>query len=379
MSGNVTYYAHWVQTEYVNYELYPDPDVSVTMPTEMATVYDGYLYNDGGVVGTIQVKVSKQSRTETLSKATATIQIIGEKKRTIRGEVLVFINEKGFGYAFAEVLNDGSYVDLEFWGLYGMSGYFNDYVIDGARNLFSSKDKGEKADAEAVLAPWLGALNMKCPEGVLSVTIAKKGKVTIKGTYKGEKVSAKAQALIGEDMICIPVVYSKKSVNLAFTVWLPIGGGDAEMVGFDGAIIGKAGTLKSNAKFRIEADILADIPSAIDEIDGHKLLPDGESVTASGKKWAVADGAKAAKVAYKKGEGLSITPGKKGAGIANASGLKLTYKSKDGSFTGSFTVYAIEKDKLKKHKATVSGVLINGVGYGTATIKKLGSWAITIE
>ena len=150
-------------------------------------------------------------------------------------------------------------------------------------------------------------------------------------------------------------------------------------MGLEGAVVGKAGALRTNAKFTIDGDIRADIPSAIDEIDGLKLLPDGESVTASGKKWAVADGAKAAKVAYKKGEGLSITPGKKGDGIANASCLKLTYKSKDGSFTGSFTVYALENNKLKKHKATVTGVLINGIGYGTATIKKLGSWAITIE
>jgi hypothetical protein len=41
-------------------------------------------------------------------------------------------------------------------------------------------------------------------------------------------------------------------------------------------------------------------------------------------------------------------------------------------------VYAIEKGKLKKHKATVTGVLINGIGYGTATIKKVGTWAVKI-
>ena len=49
--------------------------------------------------------------------------------------------------------------------------------------------------------------------------------------------------------------------------------------------------------------------------------------------WVVANGAKAAKVAYKKGEGLSITPGKKGEVPANPSGLKITYKDKDGSFS----------------------------------------------
>jgi hypothetical protein len=41
-------------------------------------------------------------------------------------------------------------------------------------------------------------------------------------------------------MICIPVIYSKKTVNLAFAIWLPLDGGEAEVVGLDGAIIGKA-------------------------------------------------------------------------------------------------------------------------------------------
>ena len=346
-----------------------------SVPTGAASVYDGYLYSENTVYGIIQVKVAKPKTNkktgDITSKASAVIQIIGAKKVTLKGDMDV-VNGR-----FEVPAKNGDILVLCF-GADGIFGSFGNYHVEGVRNLFSSKDKTEKASAEAALEDWLGALNVKCDNGVLSVTVAKKGKVTIKGTYEDAKVSVKAQALIGEDMICIPVVYSKKSVNLAFTVWLPIDGGNAEVVGLDGAVIGKAGTLKSNAKFRIEADILADIPSAIDEIDGHKLLPDGESVTASGKKWVVADGAKAAKVAYKKGE-PTITEGKKGAGIANASGLKLTYKSKDGSFTGSFTVYALENNKLKKHKATVSGVLINGVGYGTATIKKLGSWDILIE
>ena len=376
VTGNATYYAQWVETEYVNYGLYPDSDVSITMPTEMATVYDGYLYNNGGVIGTIQVKVSKQSRTEPLSKATATIQIIGEKKRTIKGEVVRLGTEKGLGYMFEHTFKDGSYMRLEFWGLYGMYGYFDDYMIDGARNRFSSKDKGEKADAEEILKPYLGAYSMICDGGILSVNIAKKGKVTIKGTIEGNKVSAKAQVLIGEDVLCIPVIYSKKSVNLAFTIWLPIDGGNAEIIGLDDAVIGKAGTLKNGARFIVEGDI-GDYIETEDERT-LELLPNGEIVTVSGSKWLVADGIKPAKVAYKKGE-FTITEGKKGAGIANPSGLKLTYKSKDGSFKGSFTAYGIVKGKLKKHKASVEGVLVNGVGYGTITIKRIGTWAVTIK
>ena len=278
---------------------------------------------------------------------------------------------------FEHTFKDGSYMRLEFWGLYGMYGYFDDYMIDGARNRFSSKDKGEKADAEEILKPYLGAYSMICDGGILSVNIAKKGKVTIKGTIEGNKVSAKAQVLIGEDVLCIPVIYSKKSVNLAFTIWLPIDGGNAEVIGLgENAIIGKAGTLKNGAQFIIDGDIGASIETEDERT--LELLPNGEIVTVSGSKWLVADGIKPAKVAYKKGE-FTITEGKKGAGIANPSGLKLTYKSKDGSFKGSFTAYGIVKGKLKKHKASVEGVLVNGVGYGTITIKRIGTWAVTIK
>ena len=335
-----------------------------------AEVYDGFVCDGDEVIGTIQAKTAKAKNGT--AKVTVTIQIAGEKKLTIKGDMSVEDAE------FTAEAKDGRILKLGF-GANGLFGEFDGYLIDGARNFFSSKDKGEKADAEAVLAPWLGVLNMKCGNGTLSITVAKKGKVTVKGEIGGAKVSAKAQTLIGEDTICIPVAYSKKGVNLAFTLWLPLDGGKVEVVGMDGnPIVGKAGTIKDGAVFAVNGDILSDIPSALTEIDGYALLPDGESVAVSGKKWVVADGAKAAKVAHKKGV-LSIAEGKKGEGIANPSQLKLTYKAKDGSFKGSFYVYTLENGKFKKQKATVTGVLIDGVGYGTATIKKLGSWNITIK
>ena len=355
-----------------NYVLYGNAEGSI--PETTASVYDGYLYLGDKVVGSIQAKVSKPKFNNKLdlitAKTSVIIQITGEKKVSLNGEMDI---ETGVLIVAAK---DGRVLSLEF-GEDGLFGAFGNYEISGVRNLFSSKDKAEKATADEMLAPWIGAMNMITGDGTLSVTIAKKGKVTVKGTIDGEKISAKAQALIGEDMICIPVIYSKKTVKLAFTIWLPLDGGEAEVVGLDGAIIGKAGTLKAGAKFYIDDAIISDIEGIV-MYNGKPALPDGESVSQSKTKWVVADGVKAAKVAYKKGV-LSITEGKKGAGIANISGLKLTYKSKDGSFKGSFTVYAIENGKLKKHKASISGVLVNGIGYGTATIKKIGAWAIEIK
>ena len=65
---------------------------------------------------------------------------------------------------------------------------------------------------------------------------------------------------------------------------------------------------------------------------------------------------------------------------ANPSGLKLTYSAKDGTFKGAFKAYAeVSETRLKKYSATVTGAVVDGVGYGTATIKKVGSVPVTVE
>ena len=64
---------------------------------------------------------------------------------------------------------------------------------------------------------------------------------------------------------------------------------------------------------------------------------------------------------------------------ANPSGLKLTYKAKGGGFSGSFKAYAVVGGKLKTVTVNVSGVMVGNVGYGTATIKKVGAVPVRIE
>ena len=64
----------------------------------------------------------------------------------------------------------------------------------------------------------------------------------------------------------------------------------------------------------------------------------------------------------------------------NNSGLKLTYNAKDGSFKGSFNVYAVVGGRLKKFRANVTGVMVGAKGYGVAAIKSPAATApITIE
>ena len=123
------------------------------------------------------------------------------------------------------------------------------------------------------------------------------------------------------------------------------------------------------------------------------LLPNGEPVVAANGKWKFA---KAASVKWAKpkkdaalperydaesGKGLLVdTSGDK----TNLSAMKLSYTPKKGTFKGSFKVYALEgagaATKLKKYTVNVSGVVVGGVGHGTATCKTPAvSWSVTVK
>lgn len=139
-----------------------------------------------------------------------------------------------------------------------------------------------------------------------------------------------------------------------------------------------AGLANATARFAVKG-----LPA---EIDGHPVFadctPDGEPITVNAKgKWILG---KAASVKYKKitvkdpvtkektvyYELQGLDDPKK----PNRSGLKLTYTAKTGTFKGSFNLYynggTAEKPKLKKTAFTVTGLVVDGKGVGTATVKK---------
>ena len=132
--------------------------------------------------------------------------------------------------------------------------------------------------------------------------------------------------------------------------------------------VGKPGTLKGGAAFRIDADAF----TAMWGRSALPYLPDGVPVTANGTKWLLP---KAGKVAYLRGT-TTVDESKTGD---NPSTLKLTYKAKDGTFKGSFKAYADVHGRPKATTVNVTGVLVEGVGYGAATIKKLGGVSVTVS
>ena len=343
------------------------PEAEPEFTGEAASVYEGLVMSAAGdVVGMIQVKAAKANKKSGISKLTATMQLVGEKKLSLKG------GEWGPGSEYAEMAFRDGRVLMVAIGAQGLVGTFGEYKISGSVNSFSSKDKETKEAVKAIEDAWVGAVNVVGDGIILSVAIAKKGKVKVSGTVNGEKVSASSQLIVGEDVCCVPVVIAKKA-NRVFNLWLNADG-SVEITGLAGASVGKADALKSGAAFRMDGVALSRVLPGL--LTGY--LPGGLSVAQSGAKWVVAGGAKAGKLKLLRG--TSEIDREKSKFTDNMSGLKLTYKAKDGSFKGSFKVYALENGKIKSYTANVTGMMVGDVGYGTATLRKpYCQWRVRVE
>ena len=122
------------------------------------------------------------------------------------------------------------------------------------------------------------------------------------------------------------------------------------------------------------------------------LLPNAERGVSSGTRWTFAKTAGVKWAKPKAGVQPVVLDPESGKGLVidtsrdktNLSGIRLTYMSKSGTFEGSFKVYALEGlgkfTKLKKYTAKVAGVVVNGVGYGSATLKRPEiTWPLTVR
>ena len=365
-----------------------------------AQTFNGWLTGDG-FAGTIQVKTTRATANRktgvVTSRATATISIAGGKKQTFSGNLE--IDEDGtYGYLGVEKGGRYLYVEMSSEGLYGE--YADDesyYEIQGVRDLFASTDSDDKAYVSEVLANW--KKTVRCAwqsesdgetsfEGynTMTFTVGAKGKTKIAGTLvDGTKFSVTSQMIIGGDGSCyVPVVVSKKNVNLAFYLILSEDGfssctGDGievDGLDMDYFVVGSSTEIFGDT-LTVEVDTSAYLWDLLGGDEGcvyTEFLPDGLEIAVKGTKLTLPKAGKVVMDRY--GE---IDYDKAGD---NPSGLKLSYKAKDGTFTGSFKAYVDYNGRLKTVTVSVSGLIIEGIGYGTATVKKVGSvpfnlWGVT--
>lgn len=406
VTRSMTLYAHWQNetqrdsTEWTE-EMYADDEPFVP---SAATTFQGYVYttegsNDTSVAGLVTLKVAKgrydREAEETNAAVTATVKLLGGAKLKLSGKM----GEDGN----AELTDKTEEHEMSLSiGANGFLGMLDDREVSGARHLFSGKSNADKVACNLALQAWRRTwtivLKAEDAEGegaafaqgycALSVTVGAKGRTRVKGTLPdGTKVSVSAQMLVGEGCCCVPVVapmYTGKKGGFAFLLWLSpdaedvwgLSGWDATtrsggsfaaklaLIGFEEA--GES-ALPSEASFSLEGEFEADDPPILDE-----WLPGGVDIAANGARWTLP---KAGTVKYSRVDEAFVATSEE-----NPSGLKLSFAAKTGTFKGSFKAYGeLSETRLKKYTATVTGGVVDGVGYGTATIKKIGSVPVVIE
>ena len=341
------------------------------------TAYNGYLIDDSGnLVGFFAVKVNKVDRTGACN-AIVTIQTAGGKKQTIKGTI-----------SAVDGTGQGALAGLTFTAS-GVTGTLNGYSVDGAIDASKSKDaatvavlntfKG-KSYAMALEPEAATGANAAMANGIagLSIVFSMRGKTKVTGTMPdGTKVSVSSQLIVGSEWCCLPVVYSKAGSSLAFLLWFDRDGNFDSVSGMttwkgrgfevkwnDEVAVSKVGNLSGTYYFN-----LAETPTEIGGAEViSELLPVDVAITPAGAKWNIA---KAKAVKLDRSGNLSYGD--------NPSGLKLTYTAKTGMFKGSLSLYTMNGGRLKKNKVTISGIVVNGVGHGTATLKNVGCWSVTIS
>ena len=152
------------------------------------------------------------------------------------------------------------------------------------------------------------------------------------------------------------------------------GKGAATVTGLgDGARAGSPGALPANASFSIDKAKAEELWSGQKGRLLADYLPCGVPISRNGTRWVLP---KAGKVVYLRGT-ATVDPAKT---LDNPSGLKLSYTAKSGSFKGSFKAYADNGGaRPKAVTVNVNGVMIEGTGHATCSIRKGGAAPATVR
>ena len=222
--------------------------------------------------------------------------------------------------------------------------------------------------------------------GVMQVTVGRidrKGDVKVSATatlLNGKKVSAKAVtltrmmdgALSGTLVFKTPPLGSMAFAMAADGVFTLQGGGCT----MGSAVVG--GVAVSGGKFTLDKDFTLAQPWELQT----KFLPYEVPYTVVGGKWKFA---KAAAVKYDSKKGEVVADMGEDGEKSNLSGLNVSYAAKTGLLRGTFKAYVLErnlsKKVLRKYIVKVSGVVVDGVGYGQATCKSpaSGPWTVMLR
>ena len=222
------------------------------------------------------------------------------------------------------------------------------------------------------------------PVGVVKIKtgkIKKNGEVRLSGyaqTIDGKKVNFRATTANGMSGKISATLTAANGTSASIVISMGNLSGSWNGYRMETASIG--GAIHKYAKFDF-----GDMP---EEVNGYPVLYPNESepVRMDGTRWNCA---KAASMRWVKcppcrdGVCTNCGPGSwkvnDSNGKTNVSGLRLSYNAKQGTFKGSFKMFTWSPGG-KKHTVSVSGIVVDGVGYGTASMRKPNaSWTITVR
>ena len=230
--------------------------------------------------------------------------------------------------------------------------------------------------------------------GVIQVKVGKankNGEVSVLGTITGldgKKLTAKGGKVTVSGELATATLAVKGGTTATVTVGMDGVSGSWNGAEITSAVVGGNWT-KGGATVSVDAGDVSMFAGRVQR----DLLPNDEQATVNGGKWSFKKAAGVKWAKPKKGaEPPEIYDEESGKGLivdtsankTNLSGLRLTYTPKKGTFKGSFKVYALEgagkTTKLKKYTVNVTGLVVDGIGYGVATCKKpAASWPVTVE
>lgn len=323
-----------------------------------ASVWNGWLVKDGIPQGIVQVKTSKANARTGLATVKATVTLNGSRKQTFKASAISSQTSS------ATLLSNGSRL---VFGDIGLGGNFGEYTVIG------SLQPGRRATTTQLAAQNermsripSGSLGVAWDDGVLSAKIKSGGKVAITGVLAdGTKIKASSQVVVGEDWCSVPVSWSKNGRDISALLWLSLADppGSPVVEGLDGAAIGWAASPSGDLTFSLGGTF---------DIDGlvKSLLPMNQTF-GGGSKWYLP---KADTIKFDSATLQAFIA--KNAG--NVSGLRLSFKAADGTISGSFKAYAIQRNRLKKFKVSLSGVMSGDTGHGFALIRGLPAIPFTI-
>ena len=341
-----------------------------------ATQYQGWIADGetSEVAGTLVIKAAKANKKTGLSKLTATIVPRNGGKVVLVGTAETPSTNKVFNLTKA-----GSTATARVkLGAEGLVGYYKatngkSYSIQGGRNVFSAKDVKAKARAATLVKGfWPIVLTTEKNGGSafadgytgLSVVVGNKGKVKVTGTLgNGNKVNVSAQAVMGENgKVFVPVVEKKG----AYSFMLEFVNGRLSAV--TGLSAWSATGLPAQFTATWSSNVVFSAVSGVGEIPSPMYL------TIKGLDPVAGIGGKTITVSPV--DDMVVVARNKWTGTKGVTDLKVTFKPKDGTFKGTFNVYVADGGKIRKLKANVSGVVVDGVPYGTAVIRNVGAWAV---